>query len=739
MGSFAQADWGHTEAVLKMNSTVQKAVARVLGAAIVGVTMASLVSCSAATSGTPAARLAATDTVTSYIVEAQSTDAAAEAVAAAGGKVVSRLNIIDAVEANLTVAQHARVLAANGIKQITTNTLVATQAAANVRDNFETGSFANNDGTHRWYGDWVEQGDDNSPWGGDSIIGWQDRGSGRLILQMDGKIYRRAATPSNSPNVTLKFKSLRNSLEWGEYVSVQASGNGGSTWTEVGRIAGPANDISFQSQSYNITAFRGRNTAIRFVASMNSRFGDDNVDIDDLEISYTTTYGEGDPVPVNVNAGALHSAGIKGRDVGVAVIDTGYWKLDSLDKDSAGNGRVAAQYDAVNNVLQTTWSSVSTDTSGHGTHITSLIASSRKNGSGSYFGVAPDARIISIKAFGEDGASSYATVIRGIDWAVTNRQQYAIRVLNLSLGAPARSRYWDDPLNKAVMRAWQSGIVVVVSAGNSGPLPQTVGVPGNVPYVITVGAMTDNWTSNKNDDRLASFSAAGPTFEGFVKPDVVAPGGHVWGFMGTYQKIAVDHPTYMNNGDFFQMSGTSQSAAVVSGVAALVLSANPGLTPDQVKCRIVASAHPALDASGQLAYSVLQQGSGLVDARAAAFGTASNCANQGLNIAADLAGTMHYKGRVTQLADGTFQITSTNSKLWDQGFMWDQSYLWDQGFMWDQSYLWDQSKLWDQGLDWAQGQQYTGDIRWVSGYPSPIGSTVGSTAAMSINAWVTQE
>ena len=87
-------------------------------------------------------------------------------------------------------------------------------------------------------------------------------------------------------------------------------------------------------------------------------------------------------------------------------------------------------------------------------------------------------------------------MIRAIDWVVTNKNlQYAIRVLNLSLGAPARSRYWDDPLNKAVMRAWQSGIVVVVSAGNSGPLPQTVGVPGNVPYVITVGAMTDNYTS----------------------------------------------------------------------------------------------------------------------------------------------------------------------------------------------------------------------------------------------------
>src|SRR5678809_1776903 len=99
--------------------------------------------------------------------------------------------------------------------------------------------------------------------------------------------------------------------------------------------------------------------------------------------------------------------------------------------------------------------------------------------------------------------------------------------------------------------------------------------------------------SNKNDDRLATFSSTGPTFEGFVKPDLVAPGGHVWSYMATYQKVAVDHPTFMNNGDFFTMSGTSQSAAAVSGVAALVVSQNHGLTPDQVKCKILISGRPA--------------------------------------------------------------------------------------------------------------------------------------------------
>ena len=85
------------------------------------------------------------------------------------------------------------------------------------------------------------------------------------------------------------------------------------------------------------------------------------------------------------------------------------------------------------------------------------------------FGVAPDANLVSVRAFDASGRGTYSSVIRGIDWIVRNTGTYGIRVLNLSLGAAPQSRYWDDPLNRAVMRAWQSGIVVVASAGNTGP------------------------------------------------------------------------------------------------------------------------------------------------------------------------------------------------------------------------------------------------------------------------------
>ena len=391
--------------------------------------------------------------------------------------------------------------------------IVTTQAAANVRDNFDTGSFANNDGTHRWYGDWIEQDDDNSPHGGKVTIGWQDRGGGRLILRQQ----RRHLSPRrHAVELARRSRSssstLRAGLEAGEYVSVQASGNGG---TQLDRarphLRRRPTTTRFVNQSYNITAYRGRNTAIRFVGSMNEplrrRLRRHRRRRDHLH-HHLRRRRPGPRRRERARPAHRRHQGPRRRR------RRHRHRLLEARLARQGFRRQRPRGGAVRR-RSTTWSRppgrpVSTDTTGHGTHVTSLIASSRKDGSGRYFGVAPDARIISIKAFGEDGSSTYATVIRAIDWVITNRTQYAIRVLNLSLGAPARSRYWDDPLNKAVMRAWQSGIVVVVSAGNSGPLPQTVGVPGNVPYVITVGAMTDNYTNNKNDDRLASFSAAGP-------------------------------------------------------------------------------------------------------------------------------------------------------------------------------------------------------------------------------------
>jgi len=151
------------------------------------------------------------------------------------------------------------------------------------------------------------------------------------------------------------------------------------------------------------------------------------------------------------------------------------------------------------------------------------------NIAGGYFGIAPKSNLVIVRAFNSDGAGTYANVIAGLNWIVANKAKYNIRVLNLSFGATPQSDYWNDPLDQAVMAAWKAGIVVVAAAGNDGPSPMTIDVPGNVPYIITVGAITDNYTPYVyTDDRLASFSSTGPTYEGFVKPEVVAPGGTWW-------------------------------------------------------------------------------------------------------------------------------------------------------------------------------------------------------------------
>ena len=369
------------------------------------------------------------------------------------------------------------------------------------------------------------------------------------------------------------------------------------------------------------------------------------------------------PYRVQVGAEQLQQQGINGSGVTVAVIDTGMWySYNDIKWDLNGNNRLVAQYNATTGQLQN-----APDKSGHGTHIASVIASTKRSANGKPQGIAPMVKLVSVKAFdpGNTGSNSgtYADVIRGLNWVVTNKSAYNIRVLNLSFGTPPRSHYWQDPLNQAVMKAWKAGIVVVASAGNRGPAPMTVTVPGNVPYVITVGAMSDNWTpNNPNDDVLASFSSAGPTNEGFAKPEVVAPGGHLLGIMdnGNHQ-IARDHPEWVTPDDrLYTMSGTSQSAAVVSGVVALMLQAQPSLTPNQVKCRLMTTARPAVNASNQLSYSPLQQGAGMINAYDAVGSSASGCANRGLDVTKDLANTAHYGGPINKDAQGRYYQKNPN-------------------------------------------------------------------------------
>ena len=234
---------------------------------------------------------------------------------------------------------------------------------------------------------------------------------------------------------------------------------------------------------------------------------------------------------------------------------------------------------------------------GHGTHIAGVIAGN-SGAPGGFRGMAPGAHIINLRVLAADGSGQSSDVIEAIDWTIENKARYGIRVLNVSLGHPAIEPAADDPLVQAVERAVQAGIVVVCSAGNLGKHPVTgqpiigaINSPGNSPSVITVGALNTKGTPQRSDDEVATYSSRGPTYgDGFVKPDLVAPGNKIVSLAAPASKLWLEHPEQRRGLGYIELSGTSQAAAVVAGAAALVLDANPNLNPRQVKLALQGTA-----------------------------------------------------------------------------------------------------------------------------------------------------
>jgi hypothetical protein len=242
---------------------------------------------------------------------------------------------------------------------------------------------------------------------------------------------------------------------------------------------------------------------------------------------------------------------------------------------------------------------VGLDPAGHGTHLAGIIAA---NGS-TFRGVAPDARLVDIRVLDQNGDGTLHSVVAGFDWLLKNRSALGIRVLNLSLGTPQRSSYHEDFLAALAESAWFAGIAVVAAAGNDGPVPGMIATPGGDPFIITAGSYDDQGTPSTQDDRESTFSSRGLTVDGFAKPDVLAPGRRVVSLRANGSQLELTKPERVvtstlatangsgskNNSLYVRMSGTSVSSAMVSGVAALVLSAHADYTPTKTKGAIVAS------------------------------------------------------------------------------------------------------------------------------------------------------
>lgn len=446
-----------------------------------------------------------------------------------------------------------------------------------------------------------------------------------------------------------------------------------------------------------------------------------------------------------VNASAAWSIGLDGSGIGVAVIDSGISDHDDLEGQSGS--RVVYRQSFVNGDT--------TDGYGHGEHVSGIVAG---NGADSncaictrnFSGVAPGATLIDLQALDDTGEGSDSSVIAAIEEAIALQSQYNIRVINLSLGRPVYESYSVDPLCQAVEAAWQAGIVVVAAAGNDGRDDSvgnkgygTIDAPGNDPYIITVGAMKTMGTPQRSDDLIASYSSRGPTqIDHFVKPDLVAPGNLVVSLQSPNGSLQLLYPqnlvplTYymstnstLTSTSYFTLSGTSMAAPVVSGAAALLLEAQPKLTPDQVKAKLMLTAYKTFPLTSSVydpvtaqtylsEYDVFTVGAGYLDIQAA---LADNTSFSGSALSpVALPYPKHGKGyivctsttvcaatcttgvsltRSAQSIWGAQAILTTTRSIWTDQSIWDDQSIWSDGVLWGSQSIWtDQSVLSSQSM-----------------------------------------
>ncbi|MEN1967137.1 S8 family peptidase [Lentibacillus sp. N15] len=278
--------------------------------------------------------------------------------------------------------------------------------------------------------------------------------------------------------------------------------------------------------------------------------------------------------------------GLTGKGVTVAVIDTGIYPHEDL---TSPENRIIAFKDFVQNETD------AYDDNGHGTHCAGDVAGNGDQSGGKFIGPAPKASLIGVKVLDQDGGGKLSTIIKGIAWCINNKSKYNIRIISLSLGADAFESYRDDPLAQAAEKAWHHGIVVCAAAGNEGPMAKTISTPAIDPFIITVGSADDQNTPTRSDDTIADYSSRGPTIDSFVKPDIYAPGTNIISLLAPDSTLATQSQEQIVDENYIQLSGTSMATPICAGVVALMLEANPYLSPNDVKSILQTTAPATLD------------------------------------------------------------------------------------------------------------------------------------------------
>ena len=392
----------------------------------------------------------------------------------------------------------------------------------------------------------------------------------------------------------------------------------------------------------------------------------------------------GTAYPLAVEADRVWANGGQGAGVTVAVLDSGI----ATDADlTQPNNRILARVN-----LADPLPALVTDPGGHGTHVAGTIAGNGTRSAGQFVGIAPSANLVDVRVLDGNGNGRMSSVILGVQWAISHRVQYHIRVLNLSLGAPARASYRADPLAAAVEMAWLHGLVVVAASGNTGG---AVDSPGADPYVITVGATDDRQTGALGDDVVGWFSGYGTPALSTPKPDLVAPGRRIVAVRAegsTLDRLLPDHVvTAATGAKYFRLTGTSMATAVVSGEVALLLERQPGLTPDQVKAVMMGTSRPFGQSSGSTPPAG-SFGAGVSDAYAAVNSGSRGLANRGKRPADPAASTLYpaIYGQPLSWLNILLGGLAWNLFTWDN-LAWD-NLAWDN-LAWD-NIAWD-NLAWD--------------------------------------------
>ncbi|MDT7570548.1 MAG: serine protease AprX, partial [Actinomycetota bacterium] len=306
-------------------------------------------------------------------------------------------------------------------------------------------------------------------------------------------------------------------------------------------------------------------------------------------------------VAAAVNADDMWAKGYTGKGVGVALIDTGVVPVQGLKSGNVVLGPDLS-LDSPNGVD-------SLDSFGHGTHMAGIIAGNDGTSSG-FKGIAPQAKLLSVRVGAHEGTADVSQLIAAVDWVVQHRNDNGmnVRVLNIAFGTDGTQDPKLDPLTHAIENAWRAGIAVVVSGGNKGDTQASLDNPARDPFVIAVGADDTHATNGTADDTVPVFSSRGSLTR---HVDVLAPGQSIASLRNAGSVIDVEYPAARVDTRFFKGSGTSQAAAVVSGSIALMLQQRPDLTPDDVKRMLMTTAQP-------VAGGLQAAGSGLINVVAAA-------------------------------------------------------------------------------------------------------------------------